>query len=130
MKDKIVAVCGASGFIAGHLIDEIEKENPKQIIRIDKDTGQDLLDFNNTVKIFKETKPDIVFNLAVLPLPASLTEPHITTVNILYMMINLCEMCRLGLFKRLVHISSSEAYGNKLYKGKWVCDCGHIEIDK
>ena len=113
MKNKILCVTGSEGFIAGHLIEALEKEHPKKIIKIDIETGQDLLDFNSTVKIFKKTKPDIVFNLAVLPLPASLTEPHPTVVKILYMMINLCEMCRLGLFKRLVHISSSEAYGNK-----------------
>lgn len=116
LKNKTLAVCGSSGFIAGHLIEELEKEHPKKIVKIDIKTGQDLLDFNLIVKIFKKEKPDIVFNLAVLPLPASLTEPHITVVNILYMMINLCEMCRLGLFKRLVHISSSEAYGNALIK--------------
>lgn len=117
LKDKVVAVTGSSGFIAGHLIDALKKyEKPRKIIPIDIETGQDLLDFDNTVMIFKEAKPDIVFNLAVLPMPASITEPHPTTVKILYMMINLCEMCRLGLFKRLVHISSSESYGNALYK--------------
>ena len=116
LKNKIVCVTGSEGFIAGHLIDALEKEKPKKIIKIDKDTGQDLLDFDKIVKIFKKEKPDIVFNLAVLPLPASLTAPFNTTVEILYMMINLCEMARLKLFKRLVHISSSEAYGNAIHK--------------
>jgi UDP-glucose 4-epimerase len=116
IKGKVVVVTGSSGFIGGHLIDSLEKEKPKKIIKIDKETGQDLLDFNKIVKIFKKEKPDIVFNLAVLPLPASLTEPHETVVKILYMMVNLCEMCRLGLFKRLVHVSSSEAYGNAITK--------------
>ena len=116
LKDKVIAVCGSSGFIAGHLIDELEKEKPKKIVKIDIESGQDLLDFDSTVYLFSKTKPDIVFNLAVLPLPNSLTAPLRTTVDILYMMINLCEMCRLGYFKRLVHISSSEAYGNAIYK--------------
>ena len=115
LKNKICVVTGSSGFIAGHLIDLLIKENPKDIIKLDIETGHDITDFAKTVKIFKKYKPDIVFNLAVLPLPASLTEPHPTVIKILYMMINLCEMCRLRLFKRLVHISSSEAYGNKLY---------------
>lgn len=116
LKGKKICVVGSAGFIAHHLINEIIKENPKDIIKLDIVTGHDITDFDKTVKVFKREKPDIVFNLAVLPLPASLTEPHITVVKILYMMINLCEMCRLGLFKRLVHISSSEAYGNALYK--------------
>jgi len=113
LTDKVIAVTGSSGFIAGHLIDALIKENPKQIIPIDIETGQDLLDFAGMVKMFQKRKIDIVFDLAVLPLPASLTDPHETVVKILYMMINLCEMCRLGLYKRLVHVSSSEAYGNK-----------------
>ena len=116
LKNKILCVTGSSGFIGGHLIDELKKEHPKKMVKIDIETGHDLLDFNKTVRLFKREKPDIVFNLAVLPLPASLTEPHPTVVKILYMMINLCEMCRLGLFKRLVHISSSEAYGNAIIK--------------
>lgn len=116
LKGKRICVCGSSGFIAGHLIDALIKEKPKDIIKLDIETGDDITDFSKTVKIFKVTRPDIVFNLAVLPLPASLTEPHPTVAKILYMMINLCEMCRLGLFKRLVHISSSEAYGNALIK--------------
>lgn len=116
LKNKVIAVCGSSGFIASHLIAALEKEKPKKIVKLDIETGQDLLDFNKIVKIFKKEKPYVVFNLAVLPLPASLTEPHITVVKILYMMINLCEMCRLRLFKRLVHISSSEAYGNAQYR--------------
>jgi UDP-glucose 4-epimerase len=116
MKNKIIVVTGSSGFIASHLIDALKKEKSKKIIPIDIETGQDLLDFDATVKIFKKYKPYLVFNLAVLPLPVSLTEPHPTVVKILYMMINLCEMCRLGLFERLVHISSSETYGNKQTK--------------
>jgi UDP-glucose 4-epimerase len=116
LKNKVIAVTGASGFIAGHLIEALEKTMPKKIIKIDVETGQDLLDFDSTVKIFKKDKPDIVFNLAVLPLPSSLTAPLRTTADILHMMINILEMARLGFFKRLVHISSSEAYGNALYK--------------
>jgi UDP-glucose 4-epimerase len=116
LRNKIIAVCGSSGFIAGHLIEALEKEKPKKIIPLDIETGQDILDFKHTVWIFKKEKPDIIFNLAVLPLPASLVEPHPTVVKILYMMINLCEMCRLKLFKRLVHISSSEAYGNAMFR--------------
>jgi UDP-glucose 4-epimerase len=121
LKGKVIAVAGSSGFIASHLIDALEKEKVKKIVKLDIATGQDLLNFNSIVKILKKDKPDVVFNLAVLPLPASLTEPHETVVKILYMMINLCEMCRLGLFKRLVHISSSEAYGNALYKPQDEC---------
>jgi len=116
LKGKVVAVAGSSGFIASHLIEALKAEGVKKIVPLDIETGQDLLDFNKIVKILKKEKPEIVFNLAVLPLPASLTEPHETVVKILYMMINLCEMCRLKLFKRLVHISSSEAYGNAMYK--------------
>lgn len=116
LTNKVIVVTGSNGFIGGHLVEALEKEHPKKIIKIDKDTGQDLLDFDKIAKMFSKEKPDIVFNLAVLPLPASLTAPLNTTVEILYMMINLCEMARLKLFKRLVHISSSEVYGNAIFK--------------
>src|SRR5205085_9534604 len=55
---------------------------------------------------------DVVFDLAVIPLPTSLERPlfcfetnvHITSV--------LCELLREGHFGTLVHFSSSEAYGS------------------
>lgn len=115
LKDKIICVTGSSGFIAGHLIDALKKENPKDIIDVDIENGWDLTAYDLMYDLFKREKPDIVFNLAVLPLPASLTDPHFVTKNILSMMLNICELAKEGLYKRLVHISSSEAYGSAVY---------------
>jgi UDP-glucose 4-epimerase len=55
---------------------------------------------------------DIIFDLAVIPLPTSLEQPQFcfdTNVRITSV---LCELLRKGYFETLVHFSSSEAYGS------------------
>ena len=111
-KDKTIAVTVGSGFIASHLIKTLKKEKPKEILNIDLKTGVNLTEYREVETYFEEHKVDIVFDLATLPLPISLRQPYKVTNDIVKMILNLCELQRLGMFGRLVHISSSEAYGN------------------
>lgn len=112
MKNKIIAVCGGSGFIASHLIKALKKENPKDIINVDLKTGINLTEYRELEVFFEMYNVDIVYDLATLPLPVSLKQPYKVVNDCVKMMLNLCELQRLGMFGKLVHISSSEAYGN------------------
>jgi UDP-glucose 4-epimerase len=53
----------------------------------------------------------MIFNLAVIPLPKSLDDPAWTISENVRITTNICELGRKGLYKKLVHFSSSEAYG-------------------
>ncbi len=58
---------------------------------------------------------DTVFDLAVIPLPTSLTYPAWTVQTNVGIATTFCEIARRGLIERLVHVSSSEAYGSARY---------------
>jgi len=58
---------------------------------------------------------ETVFDLAVVPLPTSLEYPHWTMLTNIGITATFCEIARRGLIERLVHMSSSEAYGSGRY---------------
>lgn len=132
LKDKSVLITGGAGFIGSHLVEDLVNEHPKEIIIVDnmalgveknlsnakkrfshlKLYKKDATDFHEMKKIFEINKIDVVFNLAIVPLPASLVKPKETTDDNIKMVTNFCELQRLELFKTLIHFSSSEAYGS------------------
>jgi UDP-glucose 4-epimerase len=131
LKNKVVVVTGGAGFIGSHLVEAISNEFPEKIIVVDnlflgKLENLDLVMCENDnidVKIldvadeeifrdvFIENNIDVVFNLAVVPLPTSLVKPKWAWTKNIQMVVNLCEFARNDMFKTLVHFSSSEAYG-------------------
>lgn len=120
MKGKTLCVTGGSGFIASHLIKALKKENPKEILNLDLRVGCNLTEYREVQVFFEKNKVDIVFDLATLPLPVSLKEPYKVVNDCVRMILNLCELQRLGAFGRLVHISSSEAYGTAKKTRLWI----------
>jgi UDP-glucose 4-epimerase len=128
---KNILVTGGAGFIGSHLVDALALERPKNLIVVDnlflgkkenlegaqkihknmhliiEDAGN----FNTMKSILKEYDVDVVFNLAVIPLPKSLEEPAWTIAENIRVTTSICELGRQGFYRKLVHFSSSEVYG-------------------
>lgn len=133
LKDKHVLVTGGAGFIGSHLVDQLIGEEVRQLTVIDnfflgtranlaeayqKRPDLQLLALDASCNsdisaaFTRLGNVDIVFDLAVIPLPTSLERPQFcfdTNVRITSI---LCELLRKGSFGTLVHFSSSEAYGS------------------
>lgn len=128
-------VTGGAGFIGSHLVDRIVRDDPAKVVVVDNfflgnernleaallerpDIQVLRLDASNLAAmqdVIVEHGIDTVFDLAVVPLPTSLTYPNWTTLTNIGITATFCEIARRGLIERLVHMSSSEVYGSGHY---------------
>ncbi|WP_309616244.1 NAD-dependent epimerase/dehydratase family protein [Salinibacterium sp.] len=135
LRNRSVLVTGGAGFIGSHLVDRLISEGPKKIVVVDnyflgndanldhaRSAYPDLtvlrLDASNLAAmqdVVAEHEIETVFDLAVVPLPTSLAYPHWTMMTNIGITATFCEIARRGLVERLVHMSSSEAYGSGHY---------------
>jgi UDP-glucose 4-epimerase len=135
LRDKSILVTGGAGFIGSHLVDRLIAENPSNLVVVDnfflgkednlkaalnkrKDLQVIRLDASNfeaMQDLVLRFETDIVFDLATIPLPTSLLYPSWTIATNIGIASTFCELARLGLIDRLLHLSSSEAYGSALY---------------
>lgn len=135
LAGKNVLVTGGAGFIGSHLVERIAAEHPARLVVVDnlflgkesnlavaqasypglKVYRQDAAAFDAMAAIVASESIDVLFNLAIVPLPASLVNPRWTVdVNVALATVP-SELLRLGYYQTLIHFSSSEAYGSAGY---------------
>lgn len=132
LAGKRVMVTGGAGFIGSHVVDRVVADGPASVVVVDNlflgkrenlDAArtafpdlrfyeQDASDYAAMRAIFEAEPVDVVFEMAVIPLPTSLVEPRWTCDVNLSAATVICELLREGLFGTLVHFSSSEVYGS------------------
>lgn len=135
MRNKNVLVTGGAGFIGSHLVDRLILENPAKIVVVDnlflgkeenlreaRDVfpGIEILHIDASSESSMRTVAakhniDVVFDLAVVPLPTSLTYPSWTSKVNYDIVLSLCELARNEDIGELIHLSSSESYGSLQY---------------
>jgi len=131
LKGKSVLVSGGAGFIGSHLVDRLLLEEPSKITIVDNfflgreenlqdafakraDLAVRRLDASDLAAmqdVVTERDVDVVFDLAIVPLPTSLDYPVWTLATNIGIATTFCELARRGLIQTLVHCSSSETYG-------------------
>jgi UDP-glucose 4-epimerase len=135
LRGRRILVTGGAGFIGSHLVERIAAQGPQSLSVVDNmylgresnlaDARRlfpdirvhiiDATDYGALGAVLAAEHVDVVFNLAVVPLPASLINPRWTVEQNVAMTTVACELQRQGFFETLIHFSSSEAYGTASY---------------
>jgi len=132
LKGKSLMVTGGAGFIGSHLVDRLIREEPERIVVCSNQFSEsrnnlaeaeadfdglvlhqvDVGDYEAMRKIAEAEGVEVVFNLAVIPLPTSLEKPEWTFEENVRMSASICRLAREGVIGTLVQFSSSEACGS------------------
>lgn len=130
---KSLLIAGGAGFIGSHVVERLLDDSPRSIHILDNfflgksenipestnntqiylhDT--DVSNLDNVLGVIESHDIDTVFNLACVPLLTSLQKPAWTYDQNVKLAKTCCELVRKGHANSLVHISTSEVYGDCL----------------
>lgn len=134
ISTKNIIVTGGAGFIGSHIVDELVSRHGRPIVVVDNlflgttknieghiKSGKvqlvkaDVTKYRSISRVLDEHSIDVIFHLAVLPLPVSLVRPIYCFNQNIKMTQNICEYLRKKKSGFLVNYSSSEVYGTGLY---------------
>jgi UDP-glucose 4-epimerase len=123
-------VVGGCGFAGSHLVDVLVEHEAEKVVVVDnlflgKMENLDWARRNGNVIMYREDarylsaleniitreKCDVVFNLAVKCLPYGFIDPEGAYMTGVEIALNLANLLRKGVYRQLLHYSSSEAYG-------------------
>lgn len=131
-KINRVLVTGGAGFIGSHVVDELVISGASEVVVVDNfylGSDKNLANHMGTVPIYRidagdfpsmsevtrRHSIDTIINLAVVPLPTSLEFPSWTVSSNVAIATVASELLRTGGIGRLVHLSSSEAFGSAIH---------------
>lgn len=134
INGKNILVTGGAGFIGSHLCDELLLKKANKVICVDNfflgkmENISDAIKHDNFIlyrddarhfgvmqSIMEKEKVDVVFNMATIALNYSFFNPFDAYMVNVEVVNTLLELLKVGVYKTLIHTSSSEAYGTAKY---------------
>lgn len=134
IKGKNVIVTGGAGFIGSHLCDELLRKGANRVVCVDNfflgkmENIAEAMDHSNFVlyrddcrqfgvmqSIMEKENIEVVFNMATIALNYSFFNPFDAYMVNVEIANTLLELLKVGMYKTLIHTSSSEAYGTAQY---------------
>lgn len=123
-------VTGGAGFVGSHLVDSLLEHGAEKVVVLDNfflgrtDNLRDAF-LKGYVVVYREDaryytaldniirieRPDVVYDLAVKPLPYSFIDPESAFMTSVEIAQNLVMLLKHNAYKKLIHFSSSEVYG-------------------